>query len=187
MMNNIQEQSWRAFKPQGGGLMIVGGLLIVLGVLALGAPLFTGRVIEIWVGANILIAGLCQIVAALKTRGWQHGLPGFLVGSIGLIGGSILLVHPMLGLAIFTLILAIYFLVEGLGKIILALQVKPIPGWGWMLFSGAITLLLGLMIWRQWPLSGAWAIGTLVGINIIFTGWTLVSLGLAVKRAAPWK
>ena len=107
MMNIIQEQSWRVFKPQGGGLMILGGLLIVVGVLALVAPLFTGRVIEIWVGANILIAGLCQIVAALKTRGWQHGLPGFLVGSIGLIGGSILLVHPMLGLAIFTLILAI--------------------------------------------------------------------------------
>lgn len=183
-MSNIQKQSWSTFKPQASVLIILGGLLIVLGVLAMGAPLFTGRVIEIWVGVNILIAGLCQIVAALKTGGWLRGLPGFLVGSIGVIGGVVLLAHPLLGLAIFTLILAGYFLVDGLGKIILALQVNPMPGWGWMLFSGGITLLLGLMIWRQWPLSGVWAIGTLVGINILFSGWTLVSLGLAAKKAA---
>ena len=92
--------------------------------------------------------------------------------------------HPALGVASMTLVLASLFLVEGILNIALFFQVLSIQGSGWLLIDGIITLLLGLMIYKQWPSSSAWAIGTLVGVNIIISGVTRVMLSLAVRKVA---
>ncbi len=83
-----------------------------------------------------------------------------------------------------TLLLAFYFLIDGISEIIAAFKIKPDQGWGWVLFNGIIAVLLGFMIWRQWPVSGKWAIGVLVGIHIVFSGWTMVVLGTGARRIA---
>jgi hypothetical protein len=83
-----------------------------------------------------------------------------------------------------TLLLAVYFFVDGISEIIAALKIKPDQGWGWVLFNGVIALLLGIMIWRQWPMSGQWAIGVLVGVHILITGWTMIVLGTGARRIA---
>ena len=87
-------------------------------------------------------------------------------------------------LASITLILVAYLVATGLFEIITAFQIRPAPGWGWELFNGIVTLLLGIMLWRQFPLSGAWAVGVLFGIKMIFSGWAFVFIGRAVKLAA---
>jgi len=80
--------------------------------------------------------------------------------------------------------LAIYFLVDGISEIIAAFRIKPDQGWGWVFFNGVVAVVLGLMIWRQWPVSGAWAIGVLVGIHILLTGWTMIILGTGARKIA---
>jgi uncharacterized membrane protein HdeD (DUF308 family) len=83
-----------------------------------------------------------------------------------------------------TLFLAAYFLIDGICEIIAAFKIKPDQGWGWMLFNGVIAVLLGAMIWRQWPVSGAWAIGILVGVHILISGWSMVIFGTGARRFA---
>jgi polyhydroxyalkanoate synthesis regulator phasin len=92
--------------------------------------------------------------------------------------------RPLVGLVTMTLLLAIYFLIDGISEIVAAFKIKPDQGWGWVLFNGIIAVLLGFMIWRQWPVSGAWAIGLLVGIHILMTGWSMIILGSGARRVA---
>ena len=107
-----------------------------------------------------------------------------LVGLAYLFFGVYLIMHPALGVATLTLVLASLFLVEGILNIALFFQVRSIQGSGWLLIDGIITLLLGLMIYLQWPSSSAWAIGTLVGVSMIISGVTRVMLPLAVRKVA---
>ena len=83
-----------------------------------------------------------------------------------------------------TLFLSAYFIVTGIFELVGAIQIRPAAGWGWMLFNAIVTLLLGLMIWRQFPLSGAWAVGVLFGAKLIFSGTSLIIIGRAVRGAA---
>src|SRR5208337_64130 len=107
-----------------------------------------------------------------------------LVGAAYLCFGAYLIMHPILGVASLTLVLASLFLVEGILDIVLFFKMRPMHGSTWVLLDGIITLLLGLMIYAQWPSSSAWAIGTLVGISLIISGVTRVMLSLAVRKAA---
>ncbi len=93
-------------------------------------------------------------------------------------------VRPLMGLATLALLLAAYFLVDGICEIIVAFKMKPESGWGWMLFGGIVAMLLGIMIWRQWPISGAWAIGVLVGVHMLLAGFALIVLGSGARRIA---
>ena len=87
-------------------------------------------------------------------------------------------------LGFLSLLVASYFFVHGIFEVIEAVQLRPAPGWGWSLFSGILTVSLGVLIWRQWPVSGAWAIGVLVGIHVLMSGWAAIMLGTAARGAA---
>ncbi len=91
--------------------------------------------------------------------------------------GALVVAHPLFSLGWLTLVLAAYFFIDGIFGIILAFQVRPEQGWGWTLFSGIVAVLAGILIWRQWPVSGAWLVGLLVGIKIIFAGWAMIATG----------
>jgi uncharacterized membrane protein HdeD (DUF308 family) len=106
-----------------------------------------------------------------------------LVGIAYLCFGAYLILHPVIGVASLTLLLASLFLIEGILNIVLYVKMRPIHGSTWMLIDGIITLLLGLMIYMQWPSSSAWAIGTLVGISMIFSGVARVMMSFAVRKA----
>jgi uncharacterized membrane protein HdeD (DUF308 family) len=106
-----------------------------------------------------------------------------LVGIAYLCFGGYLIVHPLLGAASLTLLLASLFLIEGTLNIVLYVKTRPVHGSSWMLIDGIITLLLGVMIYMQWPSSSAWAIGTLVGVSMIFSGVARVMMSFAVRKA----
>jgi uncharacterized membrane protein HdeD (DUF308 family) len=95
--------------------------------------------------------------------------------------GIVLLVAPLQGALALTIVLAVFLLVEGVFKIITAFRVRDHRGWGWLLASGIVSVILGLLIWAQWPASGLWVIGLLVAIQLLFTGWSLVMLALAAR------
>jgi uncharacterized membrane protein HdeD (DUF308 family) len=119
--------------------------------------------------------------------GWHiRGIGGafwqVLLGAIYIGAGVYLLAHPVAGLVTLTLALAIYLFAEGLLELILSFQIRPRQGWGWLLLDGIVTLILSVMIWRTWPMSTEWVIGTLVGISMIFSGATRLMLSLAAGR-----
>jgi len=90
-------------------------------------------------------------------------------------------VHPLLGLGLLTFILVAYFVADGLWKVIAAFRNMSAPGWLWLLVSGALSLLLALLIWRDWPVSGLYAVGVLVGVNLLSTGIALVAFAKSLK------
>ena len=170
---------------QGGGMLVgLGIALVILGFLAVGAPLVTGIAVAITVGAFVVATGVLEVVLSLKARSWGKGFLGVILGILSVVSGVLMIAHPLMGLGFLTLLVASYFFVHGVFEVIEAVQLRPTPGWGWSLVSGILTVLLGVMIWRQWHVSGAWAIGILVGIHVLMSGWASIMLGVAARGAA---
>ena len=176
---------WLAEAKKNAGLLIfLGVLTVIFGVMAIAAPMITGITVAVFVGFLLLFTGIMRIVFALKSGQWGSGIWGTIIGLLGAVAGLLLIFRPMVGLLTLTLLLAIYFFVDGISEIIAAFKIKPDQGWGWVFFNGVIAVLLGIMIWRQWPMSGSWAVGVLVGVHILITGWTMIVLGTGARRIA---
>jgi uncharacterized membrane protein HdeD (DUF308 family) len=122
------------------------------------------------------------LMLAFRAHGAGSVIWKVLVGIAYLCFGGYLIVHPLLGVASLTFALALLFLIEGMLNIVLFFKMRSVHGSSWVLVDGIITLLLGLMIYMQWPSSSAWAIGTLVGISLIFSGVARVMMSLAVRK-----
>jgi len=181
----MAEAAWmEEAKKNSGFLMFLGIMTVIFGVIAIGSPLITGVAVAVFVGFLLLASGVARIVHALKSKQWGTGFWGTVIGLLGVAAGLLMIFRPLVGLMTMTLLIAFYFLVDGICEIIAAFKIKPDQGWGWVLFNGIIAVVLGLMIWRQWPVSGAWAIGVLVGIHILLTGWSMVILGTGARRVA---
>jgi uncharacterized membrane protein HdeD (DUF308 family) len=160
-----------------------GVLLIVLGVVAVGAPLLAAVAVNALVAWLIVLAGVVHLMLAFRVHGAGSVIWKVLVGIAYLCFGGYLLVHPLLGIVSLTLLLGSLFLIEGILDIILFVKMRPIHGSSWVLIDGIVTLLLGVLIYMQWPSSAAWAIGTLVGISMIFSGVARVGISMAVRKA----
>jgi uncharacterized membrane protein HdeD (DUF308 family) len=160
-----------------------GVLLIVLGMVAIGAPVIAAVAVNALVAWLIVLAGIVHLMLAFRVHGAGSVLWKLLVGIAYLCFGGYLIVHPLLGVASLTLLLASLFLIEGILDIVLFVKMRPIHGSSWVLIDGIVTLLLGLLIYMQWPSSSAWAIGTLVGVSLIFTGVARVAMSIAVRKA----
>ena len=164
--------------------VIVGILMLLCGILAIGSPLVAGASVTIFVGAMLIVGGIAQCFLAFKAGAFGEGLLIFVMGALTAVAGFYLFNQPLAGLASITLFLAAYFVVTGISELISAFQIRPVEGWGLMLFNGIVTLLLGIMIWKQFPLSGAWAVGVLFGVKLVLGGWSLIFIGRGVRSAA---
>ena len=171
-------------KKNSGLLIFLGVLTVIFGIVAIATPYIVGVTVSVFVGILLLGSGVAQVVHAVKSRQWGTGIWGTVIGLLGVAAGLVMIFRPAVGLLSMTLLLAFYFLIDGISEIIAAFKIKPDQGWGWVLFNGVIAVLLGFMIWRQWPVSGAWAIGVLVGIHILFSGWAMIVLGGSARRFA---
>lgn len=178
-MNENREQA--CASGASGFLIGLGVLNMILGFIAMGSPWMAGTIAVILVGIMLLLSGFFEILHALRSPSEKPSLLMFLGGLLALAGGGLVLARPLYGLAVLALILAFYFALDGITRIVSAFNAHPVPVWGWMLFNGLISLFLGLMIWRGWPLSGLWAVGILVGIRIFMAGLTMILLGLAAR------
>jgi uncharacterized membrane protein HdeD (DUF308 family) len=156
-------------------IRLFGFTAILLGILAILAPVITGLSIALIVGALVLLGGVFRLQWAWRVDSLRNRLLGFAIGLLTLICGVILVSDPLVASGVLTILLAAYFLLDGLSEMAAAFSMRPAAGWGWLLLGGILSLLLGLMIWVQFPLSGAWAIGILLGIKLILVGVIMLS------------
>jgi len=161
-----------------------GVLLIVFGMVAVASPFLAAVAVNVVVAWLIVLAGVVHLMLAVRAHGAGSMIWKLLVGIAYLCFGGYLIVHPLVGVASLTLLLATLFLVEGVLDVVLFFKMRPLQGSGWVLTDGIVTLLLGALIYLQWPTSSAWAIGTLVGISMIFSGVARVMMSLAVRKVA---
>jgi len=173
-----------AIRRNAGLTVASGVVLVIAGLLAILSPFVAGLSITIMVGAMLALSGISQCFLAFRAGAFGRALVVFIVGILMTIVGFYMINQPVSGLATLTLILMAYLIASGVLEIIVAFQLKPADGWGIELFNGAVTLLLGVLLWRQFPLSGAWAIGILFGIKMLFSGWAFIFIGRGVKKLA---
>ena len=162
--------------------IVWGVLLIVFGMVAIGSPFLAAVAVNAVIAWLIVLAGVVHLMVAFRAHGAGSMIWKVLVGLAYVFFGAYLILHPLLGVASLTLVLASLFLIEGVLDIILFFKMRPVGGAGWVLVDGIVTLLLGLMIYMQWPSSSVWAIGVLVGVSMIISGVTRVMLSLAVRK-----
>jgi uncharacterized membrane protein HdeD (DUF308 family) len=172
-----------ALRGNWSWFVLLGIALIVLGVIALGSVVIASLATALTIGMLILLAGIAETVGAFWCRGWSGFFLHLLSGLLSIVIGVMFLRAPVGALLALTLLVACFLMVGGIFKIVGALSYR-FGAWGWALASGIIDLILGVMIWQEWPASALWVIGLFLGINLIFRGFNWIALGLAL-RALP--
>ena|SRR5579863_7082178 len=159
-------------------------LMIVAGLAAIALPLAAGLAVNVFIAWLLVFSGCVHLVFAWHTRTTGGLLWELLIGIVYISIGAYLLMHPVTALLSLTIALAIYLTLEAVFEFALGFTLRPHPGSGWLLFDGLITLILAVMIWRTFPSSSAWVIGTLVGISMLFSGTSRLVLSLAAHKIA---
>jgi uncharacterized membrane protein HdeD (DUF308 family) len=174
-----------AVRKVSGWSMLWGILMFICGILAISLPLASSIGIVILLAWLILFAGISHLIFAFQC----HSVGGFLwqllLAVVYGVAGVYMLMNPLLGVLSLTLVLAIFLLFEGILEIALYLRIRRVRHAGWVLFDGIVTLILGILIWVQWPSSSVWVIGTLVGISLMFSGISRFMLAVAVRDITP--
>jgi len=161
-----------------------GALLIVFGAVAVCLPFFAAVAVSAMVAWLIMLAGIVHLMLGFRAHGAGSKIWKILVGIAYLCFGLYLIAKPGLAVASLTLVLASLFVLEGILDFVLFAKMRPMQGSSWVLVDGIVSVLLGGLIYMQWPSSSLWAIGTLVGISLIFSGVARVMMSLAVRKGA---
>jgi uncharacterized membrane protein HdeD (DUF308 family) len=162
-------------------LVILGIAMVVFGTVAISAPLIATLATAFTFGVLLLMGGAAQLVGAFWTREWSGFFLVLLMGVLYIVVGLLFLNRPIAAIEAITLLLACALMVGGLFRAIGSISYQ-FPQWGWVFVGGLIELALGVMIWMQWPAASLWVIGLFVGIDMIFSGWTWIMLGLRLKH-----
>jgi uncharacterized membrane protein HdeD (DUF308 family) len=166
---------WKLFLAQGIVMML-------LGIVAISLPLVATLATEILVGWLFVVGGIVRIVyipRSTRTPGFWWSL---LTAVIVIVLGVVFILQPLQGALTLTMMLIALFILEGIAALFMAFELrKHMHNWGWTLFKGVVDLWLALMIWSGWPGSATWAIGLLVGINMLFFGVSLTMTALAAR------
>src|SRR3954454_20263397 len=169
---------WKAF-------LIEGILLVILGLAAMILPPLATLAVTILLGWMFLISG----IAGLALTFWARGMPGFwwslLSAALAIVGGLVLVAQPVQGTVTLTIVIGVYFLAEGVATIMYALEHRrELSGrWSWLAISGAVDIVIAGIIISGLPGTAMWALGLLVGINLLFGGLTMIGMALAARNA----
>jgi uncharacterized membrane protein HdeD (DUF308 family) len=185
-LDGIQSRLAAAIHAHWKLFLAEGIVMMVLGLLAIAVPEVATLAITLLIGWLFFIGGIFRTISVLQHR----AMPGFawslLIAVLAILLGLILIIRPIAGALTLTIWLIVFFVIEGIAAIFLAIEHRRhLPSWGWVLLSGLVDLLLAYLIWDGWPSSAAWAIGLLVGINMVFVGLSLIMTALAARTMAP--
>jgi uncharacterized membrane protein HdeD (DUF308 family) len=178
-MRDAVREHWKAF-------LFEGIVLVILGLAAITVPPLAGLAVTIFLGWMFLVSG----IAGLAMTFWARQMPGFwwslISAALAVLAGLVLLARPMQGVLTLTIVVGAYFLAEGVATIMYALEHRRelSERWSWMLFAGLLDILIAAMIIAGLPGSAEWAIGLLVGINLLFGGASLIGVALAARKGA---
>jgi uncharacterized membrane protein HdeD (DUF308 family) len=164
-----------------GWFLVLGIALIVLGMLALGAPYVVTIVSVLWVGCMLLAAAVIELISAFQSRGWGGFFLNLAEAVLFGLAGLFMIRRPLESIVLLTALLAAYFLATGIFHLAAGIA-APLPNRSWVILSGLVSVILGIMIWNAWPEASLLYIGMFVGIDLIFQGWSWVMFALAAKR-----
>jgi len=173
--SSVAESSGRIVTFVGLGVMVVG-------VLAMVGPQFTGSAVTIVIGVLLIIAGILRTAFAWVAASWGDALLRFGMGILVILAGGYIVANPGTGLQALTIVLAIFFALDGISAILFGFRLPPLSGAGWIIFSGIISLLVAIFIWRQWPSSADWAVGVIIGVKLFIDGLAIAAVGFTVKH-----
>lgn len=168
--------------PSNKTLSFVGVVLVLLGLILLISPAAVGAAVVKLVALVLVVTGVAQLIQGLQA-GRAHSVVSSVLGLAVAGLGVLVWLNPALGSGFLTALLMIFFAVHGLYKLSTSIRYRHFSGWSWMLVSGLLSLVFVYLLWKQWPLSGAWAIGVLVGLDLLLTGIAMIILSRALKRA----
>jgi uncharacterized membrane protein HdeD (DUF308 family) len=160
--------------------VLLGVALVVLGTVALGSVGIASLATVVFLGALILVSGIGETLGAFWCRGWSGFFFHLLSGILAIVVGALFLRAPLKADLALTLLIACYLMAGGLFKIVASVSYR-FAAWGWTLLGGVIDLVLGAMIWAEWPGSALWVIGLFVGISLVFRGFNWIGLGLSLR------
>lgn len=172
-------------KQNWGWLLALGIILMVLGTIGLGMTFALTLASIVFFGVLFLIGGGIQLVQAFKCKGWQSILWHVGIALLYVIAGAVVVMHPLFGASVLTLVVAWSFIAIGILRIIISIQNRNVKYWIWSLIGGILAVLIGVMIIAEWPASGLWVIGLFLAIELIISGWSYIFLALAVKGLEP--
>jgi uncharacterized membrane protein HdeD (DUF308 family) len=167
-----------------GWFLTLGTVMIVLGIVALALIPAASLATVLVLGWLMVFSGVVEALHAFQVRGWGGMFLHLIAGIAAALIGLLVVTHPVAGALAWTLLFASFFTVIGLFRIFAAIRLK-FPHWGWAVFDGGVTLLLGILLWADWPWSGFWFLGLAVGISLLLRGWSTVMLALAVRNLVP--
>ncbi len=173
-----------ALHAKWGWIVALGVIYSIAGFIALGSIL-TATVASVFiVGIMMLIAGVAEVINAFQVKTWGKFLFWVLLGVLYIVAGFVTFENPLLAAALLTLMLACTLIVSGIMRIILGFSMKRGMPWIWVVLSGVVTLLLGLVILNHWPVSSLYILGLLLGIDLVFAGVSWIGMGLSLRKAA---
>jgi len=159
----------------------LGIVLVLLGTAAVGGAPYLTLATMVFLGGLLFVAGILQVMHAYAFRRWGGFFVDLLAGILYLVIGLLIVGNPGATAEALTLLIALSLILGGIFRLVIALMVR-FHNAIWLVVHGAVNLVLGILIWQQWPLSGHWLIGLYIGIDLIFNGWSLVMLGIAAKN-----
>jgi uncharacterized membrane protein HdeD (DUF308 family) len=167
--------------------LIQGVLLVVAGVLAIISPIIASVAIVFLLGWVLIISGVLQAVGLVGASNVPHFWLQLISAVLAILIGVLLLRSPDSGLLVMTMLLIVYFMVEGIAKVIFALTIRPFPNWGWVLASGVVGILLAFILWANMPLTASWMLGLMLGVLLVSEGSALTYLAWHVHKAPVLK
>lgn len=167
-----------------GWILLLGIVLVLLGTMAIIYTVTATFATMAYLGYFLIIAGAFEVGGAFYARHWGGFFLDLLMGVLLILAGIITLNHKGDVAVLLTGIIAFFFMVGGVTRILAAFTMR-FCSWGWVVLSGLVSFMLGMMIWQQWPSSALWVPGTLVGIELLFSGWNYVALASWLKRVKP--
>src|SRR5580704_14440564 len=174
-----------ALRAKRGWIIALGIIYVIAGLIALGSVVVATVVSVFVVGIMMLIAGVAEVIHAFQVKSWGKFLFWVLLGGLYIVAGIVTFENPLLAAALLTLILGVSLVASGIMRIILAFSMKQETPWIWILLSGVITLLLGLLILAHWPVSSLYILGLFLGIDLIMAGAGWIGLGFGLHRGRP--
>jgi uncharacterized membrane protein HdeD (DUF308 family) len=170
-------------RAKSGWIIALGVIFVIAGIIALGSVVMATVASVFVVGVMMLIAGVAEVINAFQVKSWGRFLFWLLLGILYIVAGFVTFENPLLAAAVLTLILGASLIASGIMRIILAFSMREGTPWIWIVISGAITLLLGIVILSHWPTSSLYVLGLFLGIDLICAGAGWIGLGLGLRRA----
>jgi uncharacterized membrane protein HdeD (DUF308 family) len=164
---------WRWF-------LALGIAMVVFGTIAIGSAVVATVAATVLFGFLLLAGGISTIISAFYAGRWSGMLVHLLIGVLYTVVGLMIINRPAASAIELTLIIAFFLIFGGIFRVVYALA-ERFTGWGWVLLNGGVSLLLGLLVYKQWPASGLWIIGLFVGIELIFNGWAWIMLSIGLR------